>query len=81
MRLSKKVTEKDVEEAIHLLKVATLHAATDRETGLIDMDIIQTGKSAHYKTKVDKITVKIKLLLKANVQKYQKSSTVEGLMV
>lgn len=55
MRLSIEVTEKDVEEAVHLIKVATQQAATDPVTGLIDMDIITTGRTTSSKQKISKI--------------------------
>jgi len=40
------VESSDVEEAIRLIRVATQSAATDPVTGLIDMDVINTGMSA-----------------------------------
>lgn len=45
MRLSNEVTAQDVEEAIDLINVATLKSAIDPETGLIDMDILTTGRT------------------------------------
>ena len=55
MRLSNEVTEKDVEEAVVLMEKATLSSATDPETGIIDLDIISTGRSAALKKKVQEI--------------------------
>lgn len=55
MRLSNEVTEKDVEEAVVLMEKATLSSATDPETGIIDLDIITTGRSAALKKKVQEI--------------------------
>lgn len=55
MRLSKTVEEKDVDEAIALVKFATQQAATDPTTGLIDMDVIVTGKTSSSRRKVNKI--------------------------
>ena len=46
MRLSQTVEVIDVEEAMRLLRVATQSAATDPRTGKIDMDLINTGRSA-----------------------------------
>jgi DNA replication licensing factor MCM4 len=46
MRLSDTVEVMDVEEAMRLLRVATQSAATDPRTGKIDMDLINTGRSA-----------------------------------
>ncbi len=55
MRLSNKVEERDVDEAIALVKFATQQAATDPTTGLIDMDVIVTGKTSSSRRKVNKI--------------------------
>ena len=46
MRLSQHVEPEDVAEAVRLMKVATQSAATDPETGVIDMDLITPGRSA-----------------------------------
>ncbi|GMI51192.1 hypothetical protein ScalyP_jg1388, partial [Parmales sp. scaly parma] len=43
IRLSNVVTEKDVAEALRLMRVATQAAATDPRTGRIDMDLICGG--------------------------------------
>ncbi len=55
MRLSNAVEEKDVDEAIALVKFATQQAATDPTTGLIDMDVIVTGKTSSSRRKIDRI--------------------------
>jgi len=55
MRLSSEVNVSDVEEAINLIKVATQQAATDPSTGLIDMDILTTGRTAAVKMRITKI--------------------------
>ena len=55
MRLSNEVIVTDVDEAINLIKVATQQAATDPETGLIDMDIITTGRTTTTKNRILKI--------------------------
>jgi DNA replication licensing factor MCM4 len=52
MRLSGVVEVMDVEEAMRLLRVATQSAATDPRTGKIDMDLIQTGRSASSRVRV-----------------------------
>lgn len=44
MRLDDYVRVDDVNEAIRLMKIATQAAATDPRTGIIDMDMISTGK-------------------------------------
>ena len=46
MRLSNIVENKDVEEAVRLIRTAMQQSATDPKTGAIDMDIITTGISA-----------------------------------
>ncbi|KAK9462542.1 MCM2/3/5 family-domain-containing protein [Lipomyces oligophaga] len=46
MRLSLEVQEKDVLEAVRLIRSAIKDYATDPVTGRIDMDLIQTGTSA-----------------------------------
>lgn len=44
MRLSKMVEKADVEEAVRLINHALQQAATDPNTGEINMDIITTGQ-------------------------------------
>ena len=60
MRLSNEVNESDVDEAINLIKVAIQQAATDPVTGLIDMDIITTGKTTASKQRIALIVEKAK---------------------
>ena len=43
LRFSPFVEKEDVEEAVNLIKVATQQSATDPVTGVIDMDMLQTG--------------------------------------
>jgi len=76
MRLSNEVIVSDVDEAINLIKVATQQAATDPETGLIDMDIITTGRTAATKNRIMKVADQAKELMKANISKYSKSTNV-----
>lgn len=52
MRLDPIVTENDVSEAIRLMQVATQTAVTDPTTGLIDMDMINTGHTAVEREKI-----------------------------
>eukprot|EP01083_Nonionella_stella_P310978 1107151_1 len=49
MRFSERVLEDDVKEALRLMRAATQSAAVDPKTGLINFDIITTGKSAFEK--------------------------------
>jgi DNA replicative helicase MCM subunit Mcm2 (Cdc46/Mcm family) len=44
-----------VDLAISLIKFATQQAATDPETGLIDMDVITIGKSSSSRQKTIKV--------------------------
>lgn len=44
MRLSRYVEKRDVEEAVRLINHALQQAATDPNTGEINMDIITTGQ-------------------------------------
>ena len=60
MRLSNEVTEKDVEEAVTLMEKATLSSATDPSTGLIDLDIITTGRSAALKQKIHEVADRVR---------------------
>ncbi|KAL4402496.1 MCM DNA helicase complex subunit [Malassezia pachydermatis] len=47
MRLSTVVTGADVEEANRLIREAAKSSATDPTTGLIDLDLLTTGRSLH----------------------------------
>ena len=52
MRLSNEVSEEDVDEAITLIEVALQKTATDPDTGLINMDILTTGKTSASKKRI-----------------------------
>ncbi len=60
MKLSQTVEEEDVQEAIDLMKIAIQQAATDPQTGRIDMDVIVTGKTSASRLKIQTIANKIK---------------------
>ncbi|EDP43043.1 hypothetical protein MGL_2639 [Malassezia globosa CBS 7966] len=47
MRLSTVVTADDVDEANRLIREAAKSSATDPTTGLIDLDLLTTGRSLH----------------------------------
>jgi|JI9StandDraft_2_1071091.scaffolds.fasta_scaffold797658_1 DNA replication licensing factor MCM4 len=66
MRLSNEVSEEDVEESVTLMEKATLSTATDPETGIIDLDIITTGRSSALKQRVEKLAHKLREFLLAN---------------
>ena len=57
MRLSQVVEEADVEEAITLVKIATQQSATDPTTGCIDMDVLVTGRTTAFRTKISSFFV------------------------
>ena len=52
LHLRETVETSDVAEAVRLMKVATQSAATDPDTGTIDMDLITTGRSAASRTAI-----------------------------
>ena len=62
MRLATDVTQKDVEEAVRLIKTAMQQSATDPKTGQIDMDLLNTGVSASSATRMKEIKELIKQL-------------------
>jgi len=67
MRLSSTVESMDVDEAMKLLRVATQSAATDPRTGRIDMDLINTGRSASSRVRTQQLVGQLKELLSARL--------------
>jgi DNA replication licensing factor MCM4 len=63
LRFSEYVEKQDVDEAIRLIKVATQQAATDPETGIIDMDLISTGMTTSSRVKLTNLSNTIKTIL------------------
>jgi len=63
MRLEALVTPDDVREAIRLMQVATQAAATDPRTGTIDMDLINTGRTALDRDLIVKLAQEVKHFL------------------
>jgi DNA replication licensing factor MCM4 len=63
LRFSTFVEREDVDEAIRLVKVATQQAATNPETGVIDMDLINTGMSSSSRIKLNQLSDMIKNIL------------------
>ncbi len=63
LRFSKYVMKEDVDEALRLVRVATQQAATNPETGVIDMDLITTGISTSSRIKLTQLTDTIKNIL------------------
>lgn len=62
MKLRDVVGRDDVQEAIRLMNVALQQSATDKTTGLIDMDNIMTGLSALGRRRRDELGAEIKRL-------------------
>ena len=58
------LTKEDVEEAVNLIKVATQQAATDPVTGVIDMDMLQTGITSSSRAKLSQLIDIIKTILR-----------------
>ena len=63
LRFSDVVTRADALEAVRLMKVATQAAATDPRTGKIDMDMINTGRSATEREHEESLTTTLRELL------------------
>ena len=64
LRFSKFVECEDVEEAVRLIEVATMQAAVDPKTGLIDMDSIGALTGSISRQNVNDIQVIIKQILR-----------------
>ena len=64
LRFSEYVEKEDVEEAVSLIKVATQQAATDPVTGVIDMDLLQTGITSSSRARMGQIVDIIKTILR-----------------
>ena len=63
-RFAEYINEEDIDEAIRLIKVATQQAATDPVTGVIDMDLLQTGLASSSREKYVRLTEEIKKILR-----------------
>lgn len=63
MRLSETVNVDDVAEAVRLIKSAIKQSATDPNTGTIDMDLVQTGRSSAQREMQQGFKVEIMRLL------------------
>jgi DNA replication licensing factor MCM4 len=64
LRFSEYVEKEDVEEAVSLIKVATQQAATDPVTGVIDMDLLQTGITSSSRARMSQLVDIIKTILR-----------------
>jgi len=66
MRLDNHVNSQDVHEAVRLMQVATLAAATDKNTGMVDMNAIATGQSDSRRTNLLYLTNEFKTLIESS---------------
>ena len=69
MRFSQIVEEKDVNQAIRLVKTALQQAATDPRTGLIDYELIATGKSSAERHMAADLVTAVEELLRKRTEK------------
>ena len=79
LRFSEYVEKEDVEEAVSLIKVATQQAATDPVTGVIDMDLLQTGITSSSRARMSQMIEIIKTILRdyqENARKGVKSNSL-----
>lgn len=61
------------------MEAATLYSATDPATGIVNMDIITTGRSTAMKMREEEVVARLKAVLIANKSAYRKGSTFEKL--
>lgn len=54
------------------MKVATQQSAIDPNTGCIDMDVINTGRSTAFRNRIKFFATHLKDAIRANVSKYRK---------
>ena len=79
MRLSNIVTIDDVNMAIDLIMSALAKAATDPETGVINMTLMATGLSSGDMKRIDEIAKNLKGFFESNSARYRKPSKVADL--
>ena len=72
LRFSKFVEKEDVEVAVRLIKVATLQAATDPKTGLIDMDCLGAGISGTSRQNIEEIIAIAKRIIRDHKDQMRK---------
>lgn len=54
-------------------------AATDPETGLIDMDAILIGKTAKTRERINRLKTTIESIIKANMSNFKKTSNIDSI--
>lgn len=79
LRYSKYVEKEDVEEAVRLIEVATLQAATDPKTGLINMDCIGLDLDSVSRQNVDDIIIYINKIIKDQSDAFRKGVSMNSL--
>ena len=57
-----------------MISFATLKSATDPETGIVDMNMIATGKTTHMKKRIEELSLSIRSLIEVNESKYSKGN-------
>jgi len=70
MRFSESVEKTDVTEAIRLVKSALQQAAIDPRTGIIDMDLITTGRSAMSRSRLTDIANECRTLITQRIPSF-----------
>lgn len=70
----------DVDNAIALMKSALQQSATDPRTGLIDMDMIVTGRTSYMRERIKSICHKVREHVDANVAMYRKGVAFETVL-
>ncbi|KAJ2575513.1 MCM DNA helicase complex subunit, partial [Coemansia sp. RSA 1836] len=78
MRLSESVDASDVHEASKLMREALRESATDPRTGLIDLDLLNTGFAASDRRQLDAIKRETRNLLLAAVRSTQGAPATAG---
>ncbi|OLY84373.1 DNA replication licensing factor mcm4 [Smittium mucronatum] len=73
MRLSNVVEENDVTTAFNLMREALRESATDPRTGLIDLDLLNTGFAASDRRQLDAIKIEVRKMLAGSSSSGNKS--------
>jgi len=63
IRLSAEVTTEDVNEALRLTRLALLQAATDPRSGLLDIDLITTGRAQSDRNRLTQLAEALRIRL------------------
>ena len=71
MELNQIVSEDHVKEAVRLMQVATKRAAMDPITGLIDMDVLTTGRTQASRLMIGRLITLLKDIVRANLNDFR----------